>query len=185
MRHAVGLKLSDIMNVKDVVNRLSSYSRQRGDCLEWTKSLDTRGYGHTSVRLRTRGIRACRTHRLSFVLSCGDIADGLLVCHSCDNPVCLNPEHLFLGTVRDNNHDAIRKGHRRNVPAHRKGSASPFSKLTGAQVQAIVQEAEPYHYGVLTRIARKYNVSKSTIHRIVRYGTRGNNSRLMVKREKT
>jgi len=75
------------------------------DCFEWNKSYTNDGYGQTTVHYKN-----WRTHRLSYSLFYGPIPDGLLVCHSCDNKKCLNPLHLFVGTVKDNALDASKKG---------------------------------------------------------------------------
>ena len=75
-----------------------------GDCHEWVGSLDPDGYGNC-LMLGQR-----RAHRVSFVLHKGPIPKGALICHTCDNPKCVNPSHLFLGNHLTNNQDRDRKG---------------------------------------------------------------------------
>lgn len=74
-------------------------------CMEWQGNKDNHGYGRTYHD----GKADYKTHRLAMKLAGYDI-DGWLVCHKCDNPPCINPDHLFLGTVSDNIHDAQSKG---------------------------------------------------------------------------
>ena len=77
---------------------------QRDDgCWMWTAGRDGDGYG---------SYRNKRAHRVAWQLTRGPIPDGLVVCHSCDNPACVRPDHLFLGTQQDNIQDMLRKGRR-------------------------------------------------------------------------
>jgi hypothetical protein len=75
-------------------------------CFEWTSSLDGWGYGH----IRLEKGKKIRAHRFSYLNFKGEIPDGMLVCHSCDNPKCVNPDHLWLGTNKDNSEDMVKKG---------------------------------------------------------------------------
>lgn len=76
------------------------------DCWEWTRSTNNVGYG--MFRYRKGLMRTA--HRVSYEMHKGPIPDGMIVCHTCDNPKCVNPDHLWLGTRRDNYNDMVAKG---------------------------------------------------------------------------
>lgn len=109
------------------------------ECWPWTAGHNNRGYGHFRKRPRTY-----RAHRMAFVLCKGD-PGSFMVCHTCDNPPCCNPAHLFLGTGKDNVQDCINKGRISRGIKHSeatklytpRGEDHPCAILTKAQVDAI------------------------------------------------
>jgi len=119
-------------------------------CWPWTMYRDTRGYGVVVVG----GFR-WRTARYAWTLTHGPIAPGLIVCHHCDNPPCVNPSHLFLGTDADNSADMVAKGRQRSP----KGEEHALSKLKECDVRAILAEPET-HPSVL---GRRYGVTPQLI----------------------
>ena len=127
-------------------------------CWLWTASVDKDGYG----QLGSDGNRASRTmlkaHRVSWELANGPIGGGLAVLHRCDNPPCVNPDHLFLGTNQDNIDDMNRK--RRNV-FHRR---NPSLKLSNGQVDAI--RTRRSNGERLSSIAEDFGVTQGTVSRI-------------------
>jgi hypothetical protein len=114
---------------KQVSRRFWSKVDRRGDddCWTWLGPTNDTGYGILGFRGKQD-----RAHRVSYVLSCGEIPNGLHVLHSCDNPPCVNPKHLRLGTPADNAQDRAERGRYRNrgLP----GEENPNAKLTQEQV---------------------------------------------------
>lgn len=131
---------------------------KNGNCWEWVAARNSEGYGSFGINGKTQ-----LTHRVSWVLSNGPIPDGLLVCHHCDNPSCVNPGHLFLGTDKDNIQDALKKG-RLNYQ-ERRGEKHGQSKLTEKQVLEIRDEYSRGNSSLF--LGEKYNVHSTTILRII------------------
>lgn len=104
---------------KPVLERLIARSKANGSCLEWQGSRLPKQYGVISVKEDDRIVRRY-THRVMWKESRGPIPDGMCILHRCDNPPCINIDHLFLGSVQDNIRDMWSKG-RGVVPDPRKG----------------------------------------------------------------
>jgi hypothetical protein len=135
--------------------RLAFHSQPDGDCVVFTGYRDKNGYGKMTVLGRDVG-----AHRVAYELACGPIPGDLVVRHKCDNPPCIKPEHLEIGTHADNGGDkAIR-----DRSTH--GERNPGAKLSESQVVEILQMLRD---GVAQRqIAAKFDVGQSTIGRIKR-----------------
>lgn len=147
LRHANGRFVT-----RDLLDAFTERVRKTEGCWLWTGTKKRRGYGV---------IRGLAAHRLSWQIHRGEIGPGLCVCHVCDNPSCVNPEHLFLGTVTDNNHDRHAKGRTKLPP--QKGERNPQSKLTTAQVESIRSLR-----GVLPQaaVARLYGITQGCVSQI-------------------
>ena len=130
------------------------------ECWEWRACVDARGYG------RYQGDRA---HRAAWQMANGTIPRGLCVCHKCDNRRCVNPQHLFLGTLADNNRDRHEKG--RDGFAPRASEANGMAKLSEADVAEIRRLKAAGRYGIQRKLAQRVAVSEATISLIVN-GTR-------------
>jgi HNH endonuclease len=118
------------------------------NCWIWFRATAKR-YG--TLRIRGASVQA---HRLAWELYRGPIPSGLHVCHICDNPPCVNPAHLFIGTMSDNLKDCYSKGR------HSRPTGNP-SKLTWKQISKI--RAMPYRRGMMTETARALGVSRALV----------------------
>jgi hypothetical protein len=130
------------------------YKRVRVDevtgCHIWTGKLNHNGYGRIGINYKD-----ILTHRLSYELQVGPIPEGLFVCHKCDNRACLNYEHFFLGTLKDNHKDMVEK--KRNV----RGETQWNARLNEDYVRVIRALKWPQK-----EIAKLFNVSVETIKAI-------------------
>lgn len=122
-------------------------------CWIWMLSLRHFGYGQFGVA----SDKSVLAHRFSYEVYKGEIPKGMLVCHACDTPSCVNPDHLFLGTHKDNTQDMLRKG-RFNPPT---GERQHVSKLKWEDVPSI---KEMYANGISqSKIAKQYGLHQSTV----------------------
>lgn len=126
-------------------------------CWEWQGS-KRGGYGRIIIGSRTDGTRkVVMAHRLSYEITYGEIPKGMEVCHSCDNRCCINPDHLFIGTHKDNMDDRDRKG--RNI-SH-KGEKNGRAKLNENDVYAI--RTKRANGSTFQEIADEYGIHKKTV----------------------
>ncbi len=141
---------------RPVPDPLWSRVDKTGACWTWTGRRNAGGYG--VLRIRGRSSKILFAHRLAWELTNGPIPDGLFVCHHCDNPPCCNPEHLFVGTPKDNCHDMMAKGRhcprkpaavkarsrserKRDREAQRRGPAGLYSVEVTVEAREVVPEA--------------------------------------------
>jgi len=137
-----------------IEERFFKYVQKTDTCWNWIGLKAPNGYGRLSVGGRKGGMKYA--HRISWALFNGEIPEGLLVCHHCDNRECVNPDHLFVGTYDDNNKDRIRKGRRcQNMPQ---------TKINFSQV---LISRMTYPMFTQKRLAQKFNVTKNAIWQII------------------
>jgi hypothetical protein len=129
--------------------------KDKDSCWEWIGAKNRKGYGTIYFDGKVR-----KAHRVSYVLTYGDILGDLCVLHKCDNPSCVNPNHLFIGTVKDNSDDMILK----ERDYHPEGELQPISKLKEKDVYEIIELIKNnYSYPYIGKL---YDVSPNTINAI-------------------
>ena len=115
------------------------------------------------VHYRRNGV-VTLAHRYVYEMCVGAIPEGMCLCHRCDNPQCVNPQHMFLGSHKDNMQDMRNKGR------HQHGEASRLAKLTEDQVRDIVArgvKGSPRYPGNVIELAAEFGVSATTIYAIL------------------
>jgi hypothetical protein len=153
--------------IDSIKSRLAKYSaRAESGCLEWHGYKDKNGYGILLVTKDGKKNNR-KAHRLSYELHVAPIPAQMFVCHSCDNPSCIEPSHLFVGTAADNNADKMKKGRYRPGGKPHLGSMNGRAKLDEQQVTGIrclVRE-----YGIpAAAIARSLGMSACAVQRAVK-----------------
>ncbi len=131
----------------------------KSKCIIWRGTKDKDGYGRVCINHDTE----IRAHRLSYLLFKGKLDKKLMVCHTCDNPSCINPSHLFLGTALENHRDMDKKSRRVCVSKEKHG----MHKLTIKRVSEIRNMALTHMY-THKDIAEFYGVSRELIGQIIR-----------------
>ena len=130
------------------------------DCWLWTGSKSDMGYG----RMGVGHTGTYFVHRLAYQEFKGPIPKGLYICHSCDKPLCFNPDHLWAGTQRDNLRDALAKGRCRNRVFY--GEDHGQCKLTDKQILSMRNEYKLGHTSH-RRLSAKFKVSRSHVARLL------------------
>lgn len=120
--------------------------RDPAECWPWTGAVTTHGYGSVKFQHRYRG-----AHRLAYILTNGEPAKGIQVLHRCDNRLCCNPAHHFLGTLADNMRDMVEKGRK-------------ATKLTPEDVREIRRLcAAPKYRGRIKEVSQRFGISPSQV----------------------
>lgn len=168
-------------------DRFWSKVNKTDSCWLWTGAKMRRGYGAFQLG---GGVR--RANRIAYIMEYGSIPDEVFVCHHCDVPSCVRPDHLFLGTAQDNRDDCVRKGRDRApinknnggyklAPGSNAGEKNPRSKMNWSKVREIRLR---YKSGneLLKNLAAEYGISFSTADKIVRYETWGDGTACIEKK---
>lgn len=158
--------------MSDLSGRIEAASEGSRECVIWPRALDSRGRGRVWVDGRLK-----LAHRAVWEAHHGAIPAGKMLCHHCDNPSCVNLDHLYIGTHADNMRDMRERkrsfgatqpekcrevGRRTGLQnTWARGTSNPKAKLTEAQVQAIRHSVEP-----TKALVERYGVDRSTIQRI-------------------
>lgn len=129
-------------------SKIETPDGERG-CWLWTGCIGSDGYG----RVRRKG-KTHSAHRYAYRLFKGEVPEGLCVLHACDEPKCVNPTHLFLGTKKDNSRDMLRKGRHANALPH-------LSRVDVDEIRRRLQRGESK-----TSIAAAFKVCRSTVQDI-------------------
>jgi hypothetical protein len=159
----VSLPIIMLTSIKPFVEG-KDFIRAESGCWLWQRHRTASGYGMLYYDGKMRS-----AHRVSFFVYRRPIPVGLCVCHSCDNPACVNPDHLWLGTQKENLQDASRKGHMLGSQSPHptlQGACNPQAKLNNRQV-SVIRRARTL--GVSCRfLATCFPVSHHTISEITR-----------------
>lgn len=140
--------------VHDPSKRLFGNTQQVGDCLEWQGARDINGYGRVSRVTYGESL----AHRAAYRHTIGPVPEGLYLLHSCDNPCCINPEHLVPGTQQDNMDDASSKGVRLGEPPKKVPD-----ELLGVILQRLANGDKQ------REIAKEYQISESYLS-LIKHG---------------
>ena len=144
------------MRGKSIQDKLINYSEpvSESGCQLWTKAINASGYGIINYNNKCR-----LAHRVAWAAKNGEIPDGLQVLHRCDVRCCINTDHLFLGTNKDNVDDKVKKGRAIGFL----GESNPNAKLSNEDISAIRKSSS-----TPVELANVMGVSLTHIHRILK-----------------
>jgi hypothetical protein len=150
---------------KPVATRFWSHVDKTPDCWLWTAARTPLGYGVAVAENR----RITKAHRLAWELTNGPIPDDMYVCHACDNPSCVRPAHLFLGSQGANMRDARAKG--RTASGRRNGSVTrpeSFPWKIGREEAQAIRARYTGRRGEIMELARQYGIAHTSMSAIAR-----------------
>lgn len=142
------------------------------DCWEWNGSRNARGYGqiNSGRKSKSGNYLPVLAPRVAWSMAYGELSSEQVVCHKCDNPKCVNPKHLFLGTRADNNADMAKKGRTLN------GEYRPQAKLSDLDI-ALIRETYASGKYSQAQVAKMFSISASHVSMVVNRKRRGELSR--------
>jgi hypothetical protein len=141
-----------------VTERFLYFCNKTSRCWEWKGGINSTVRGIFWMNGKT-----IKAHRASWIIHNGTIPNGMLVCHHCDNGKCVNPEHLFLGSYKDNTQDMLRKG-RGNIPHGESHWNSKLTKYKVSKIRDLSKNGFSQKY-----LALMFNVSAPNISEVVNY----------------
>lgn len=146
--------------------RFLKFTVADGECIVWIASKSRGGYGQFNAgKVGDRKVIA-KAHRFAWIAQNGPIPPGQCICHRCDNPSCVNPDHLFLGSHGDNNRDMFSKGRGYILDgSHIRGARNRRTKLTEDQVAEIRRRAAEGEMGKV--IAERFGVTPANVSSIL------------------
>lgn len=146
--------------IRDEKDRFFSHVIKTDGCWLWDGATYRFGYGH--FRRKIEGVwKMYKTHRYSYELHKGEIPVGMLVCHTCDNPLCVNPEHLWLGTHAENTKDASLKGRKTY-------GRNPKHQHLSLDIAEEVRDAKKQNPSLtLSALTLMFSISKAQLSRIL------------------
>lgn len=145
--------------IKSFRDRFWSLVDKKNTLLCW----NWRGY-HRRTGSITLGRKKILSNRATWLITYGRIPKGLLVLHKCDNPICCNPHHLFLGTQKDNIQDAVKKGRWLSF----RGSKNPFAKIDESKAVFIKNAHKKYSVKEISEFTK---ISQQIIYRVISFKT--------------
>ncbi len=145
--YATRPSVRSISSTKTIEDEFNDHVIKKEGCWDW-KTEGNKNNRYAKIYKKGKGYIGSR---VSYEIHKGEIPDGLIICHTCDNPICTNPDHLFLGTKKDNSDDCISKGRHRttlNIPQVK-------------EIKARLRSGEKYK-----KISEDYPVGEEIIRRI-------------------